>query len=166
MENIPSVQTATLPDEKKILKEFPKEEKRHIPKGFNFKLVSSVFVVVLAGVITGWFLSGVDDKKTGKDGTQSTYTENSQGEVEEAGVDDSKKYPDTAEGVLEVGGIDGEGTHHLVRDGGASRYVYLISTVVDLDTFVGKKVEVKGETMSSGKKAGWFMDVGRIKVIK
>jgi hypothetical protein len=66
---------------------------------------------------------------------------------------------------LEEGGIDGEGTHHLVRDGGPSKSVYLTSTVIDLDSFAGKKVKVWGETISA-RKAGWLMDVGKIKIIE
>ena len=64
---------------------------------------------------------------------------------------------DKSEGVLEEGGIGGEGTHHIVRGNGPSQYAYLTSSVVDLDPFVGKKVQVWGETMS-GKKAGWLIN--------
>jgi hypothetical protein len=34
-----------------------------------------------------------------------------------------------------------------------------------LDSFVGKKVEVSGQTLAA-EHAGWLMDVGRIKVIQ
>jgi hypothetical protein len=70
---------------------------------------------------------------------------------------------DTAEGVLEVGGIKGEGTHHLVRGDDESQYVYLTSTVIDLESFTGKKVQVWGETLSA-ETAGWMMDVSKVKV--
>lgn len=81
----------------------------------------------------------------------------------EAGkLDPSIKY-DTATGILKVGGINGEGTYHLEREGGASKYVYLTSSMVDLSSFVDKKVDIWGETLAS-KKAGWLMDVSKIKV--
>jgi hypothetical protein len=37
------------------------------------------------------------------------------------------------------------------------------SSVVDLDLLVGDRVTIWGET-NQGKKAGWLMDVGRLKV--
>lgn len=76
---------------------------------------------------------------------------------------DEKTFKDQSTGFLEEGGISGEGSHHLLREGGASQTVYLTSSVVDLDEFVGHKVTVWGETFSA-QKAGWLMDVGRVKV--
>lgn len=73
-------------------------------------------------------------------------------------------FKDSAEGYLEVGGIDGEGSHHLLREGGVSQTVYLTSSVTDLDKFNGMQVKVWGETFTA-KKAGWLMDVGRVQVI-
>ncbi len=81
------------------------------------------------------------------------------------GSNDEKTFRDHAVGVLVKGGIDGEGSHHLVRPGGPSKNVYLTSSVVDLDMFEGDKVEVWGETFGA-KKAGWLMDVGRVKVLE
>lgn len=83
--------------------------------------------------------------------------------AKEAGIADEATFKDSAEGTLEEGGMTGEGTHHLTRDGGPSQNVYLTSTVVNLDDFVGKKVKVFGQTISA-KKAGWLMDVGLVKV--
>lgn len=121
-----------------------------------------VVVVVMAGVGTGWLLSG------GRLGSGSTLGMAAPGAVEgknEAGIGDEATFKDSAEGKLEEGGIDGEGTHHLVRDGGPSQNVYLTSTVIDLGSFTGKKVKVWGQTISA-RKAGWLMDVGKIKVIE
>ncbi len=73
-------------------------------------------------------------------------------------------FKDSAEGYLEAGGIDGEGSHKLLRPGGVSQTVYLTSSVTDLDKFIGMNVKVYGETYQ-GQKAGWLMDVGRVKVI-
>ncbi len=80
-----------------------------------------------------------------------------------AGVTDTKTFKDSAVGTLEKGGIDGEGTHKLIREGGPSQTAYLLSSVVDLDQYVGKKVKVWGQTMQAVK-AAWLMDVGRIEI--
>lgn len=80
------------------------------------------------------------------------------------GLEDSATFRDSAQGKLEEGGINGEGTHHLVRDGGPSQNVYLTSSVIDLKQYVGKSVEVWGETIGA-KSAGWLMDVGKIKIL-
>lgn len=79
------------------------------------------------------------------------------------GAADEKTFRDQAEGVLQPGGIEGEGSHHIERGANASQWVYVTSSVVDLDMFIGHQVTVWGET-NSGKKAGWLMDVGRLKV--
>lgn len=77
----------------------------------------------------------------------------------------SKNFGDSAMGTIKEGGVNGEGTHTLLREGGVTQNAALTSSVVDLDLFVGKKVEVKGETNDSNK-AGWFMDVGSIKILE
>lgn len=81
------------------------------------------------------------------------------------GVNDDATFKDEVRGVLDKGGFNGEGSHKLLRPGGASQTVYLTSSVVDLDEFVGHEVTVKGQTFS-GQKVGWLMDVGRVKVEK
>jgi hypothetical protein len=81
------------------------------------------------------------------------------------GSQDSSTFKDSVKGYLEVGGLDGEGSHKLVRPGGISQTVYMTSSVTDLDKFEGMEIEVWGETFS-GQKAGWFMDVGRVQVLK
>lgn len=86
---------------------------------------------------------------------QATTTANS------SGIKDTKRFPDTAEGKLVEGGIEGEGSFHLERPGGESQNVYLTSSIVDLSEFVGKKVRVMGQTFA-GQKAGWLMDVGYV----
>jgi len=137
-----------------LLKKFPKPSM----KG-NLTLALTAFVVVLLGVGTGWLLKGSSFNSSSKDGEVPGVTTTES----EAGLEDGNVFPDTVEGVLEEGGVEGEGTHHLVREGGPSKYVYLTSTVIDLQSFVGKKVTVWGETLS-GKQAGWLMDVGKVKV--
>lgn len=83
----------------------------------------------------------------------------------EVGSTDTKTFRDTAEGTLEKNGVNGEGTHKLIRPGGPSQTVYLVSSVVDLDQFDAKKIQVWGETIQA-QKVGWLMDVGRVKIIE
>lgn len=151
--------------ESSFLKRFGGEDDNFI-KGVLLPAILIV-LIISAGFVTGWFLA-----KGGVEGVLGTKSEVSvapgaevKGEMEEVGLNDAKTFKDSAEGVLEKGGIGGEGTHHLVRDGGPSQYVYLTSSVIDLSGFVGKKVQVWGET-NKANKAGWLMDVGRLKVIK
>lgn len=117
-------------------------------------------MIVVAGVTTAWFLSTrVMNKTLGTEAVAPGATQSSN----EAGILNPNFKYDTAEGKLVEGGIGGEGTHHLEREGGATKYVYLTSSVIDLQSFVGKNVEVWGETQAS-KKAGWLMDVARVQV--
>jgi len=81
------------------------------------------------------------------------------------GSSDETIFSEKAEGIVVAGGIGGEGSHHLVRVGGVSQNVYISSSVIDLDTVIGARVQVWGQTMGA-KKAGWLMDVGRLKVLE
>ncbi len=94
-----------------------------------------------------------------------------QAEIPESGIKvgdvfgsaDEKAFNTTATGVLDKGGLNGEGTHKLVRPGGVSQTVYMTSSVIDLDQLVGHQISIWGETFK-GQKTGWLMDVGRAKV--
>lgn len=83
----------------------------------------------------------------------------------EVGSKDTKTFRDTATGIIEKNGTNGVGTHKLIRDGGPSQTIYMVSSVIDLDQFDGKKVEVWGETQKVAK-ASWFMDIGRVKIVE
>jgi len=135
-----------------LLEDKPREIKNPI-------LIGAACLILLLGVGTGYLLAN----RTGK-GAETTKTATVQ-KGKEVGSTDIKTFKDTATGVLEAGGMDGEGTHKLIREGGPSQTAYLTSSVVDLDQFVGKKVQVWGETFQ-GQKAGWLMDVGRVKVLE
>ena len=111
-------------------------------------------VLVLLGVGTGYLLS--HNKTTGN----APATINT-GKV--VGSTDNTTFKDSAVGTLQKGGTSGEGTHQLVRDGGPSQTVTLLSSVVDLDQYVGKKVKVSGQTLAA-KQAAWLMDVGRVEL--
>ncbi|MEA2056448.1 MAG: hypothetical protein U9O78_01885 [Patescibacteria group bacterium] len=80
------------------------------------------------------------------------------------GIQDDEAFKDHASGYLKAGGINGEGSHSLLRPGGESQTVYLTSSVTDLDKLVGMEIKIWGETFK-GQKAGWLMDVGKVKVI-
>ena len=80
------------------------------------------------------------------------------------GSNDETSFKDNAQGFLQIGGLDGEGSHALLRSGGPSQTVYLTSSVTDLDKFDGMEVKVWGETFK-GQKAGWLMDVGRVEIL-
>ncbi|NCN82566.1 MAG: hypothetical protein GW947_01240 [Candidatus Pacebacteria bacterium] len=80
------------------------------------------------------------------------------------GSSDTAAFNDPATGYLEAGGINGEGSHKLLRPGGDSQTVYLTSSVTDLDKLTGMEVKVWGETFKA-QRAGWLMDVGRVEVI-
>lgn len=141
-----------------IMKKFPTGGRKG--KG-SLPLVAGSIVVVLLGVGTGWLLSG---NRTVTDGGGQVSTEqektvdvgNGVVELGEAGAE-----ADEAEGVLEEGGLKGEGTYRLERDGGTARTVCLTSTVIDLSSFVGKTVKVWGETISPVS-CPWLMDVVKI----
>lgn len=143
---------------KDIMKSFPKNK----VKANTIFLIFASLAVVLAGIGTGWLLSGKTSGSTGS-GQGDSVSQN-QNSDSEAGIDDESAFPNEAEGTLVEGGIENEGTHHLERPGGKSQNVYLSSTVIDLQRFVGKKVKIWGQTLS-GQKAGWLMDVGKIKEI-
>jgi len=91
-----------------------------------------------------------------------TYTQES-GSANSYGQKNLKLCPDQAEGTVKAGGIDGEGTHHLVRKGGEDQYVYLTSSTVDLSLVENKKVAVWGKTYAA-KTAGWLMDICYLEV--
>ncbi len=133
------------------------------------KKIPPITLVIVLGVVlgslTGFFLAR--PKMTSTLPTNSPTSPTTKEEIKVGqvfGSPDEKTFRDNAIGVLRKGGVDGEGSHHLVRPGGPSKNVYLTSSVVDLDLFEGAKVEVWGETFGA-KKAGWLMDVGRVKVL-
>lgn len=130
-------------------------------RGVNKKLIIVAAVIVLGGILSGYLLMRrVSPQVAGSSSTVMMVKTD-----KEVGSTDTKTFRDSAEGALEEGGINGEGTHKLIRDGGPSQTVYLISSVVDLNEFLGKKVQVWGETIDA-QKAGWLMDVGRVKILE
>jgi hypothetical protein len=142
-----------------VMKNFPGSKKS---KETILMVVGSL-LVVLVGVFVGWMLAG---RAVGSSsGTTATTQTDVKMAKDEAGIGSESDYDSDAEGLLVEGGIEGEGTHHLERDGGPSKYVYLNSTVIDLQSYVGKKVKVWGNTVS-GAHAPWLLDVGKLSVVE
>jgi len=139
-------------------------------KDTNQKFMKKIFLgllsvlVILGGITTGYLLS---NRLGGQNGgakisskSETVITEN---EAEAPNFNEEES--DSAEGVLNVGTIEGEGTHYLDRGAGENKYVYLTSTVINLKNYVGKKVQVWGNTLAATN-APWLMDVQKIKVIE
>ncbi len=156
---VPAVAQQQVARGQQVLRKFSNPQKKNV-----FIPVLLVILVVLAGVGTGWFLSGgaLAGKTAIPRGENAPGVEESNGE---AGVSDESTFNNTAEGKLEKGGIEGDGTHRLIRGADPSKYIALTSTVIDLDSFVGKEVQIWGQTLAA-QKAPWLMDVGKIKIIK
>lgn len=115
-------------------------------------------LLILLGVGTGYLLVARGSAgPAAAPGTIETATV--------VGSTDEATFKDWAEGVIEKDGEGGEGTHKLIREGGPSQTAYLISSVVDLDQFVGKKVKVWGQTMAA-QKVSWLMDVGKVELLQ
>jgi len=140
------------------------EPKRSILKEI-FIPAGIILAIILAGGGTGWFLAS---RSIGK----PTLTKELKGSAQvvesqkEVGIKDEKTFRDYATGRIEINdnGEVPEGSHKLIRPGGPSQTAYLTSSVVDLNQFLGKCVEVWGETFAA-QKVGWLMDVGRVKVL-
>lgn len=129
----------------------------------HLPLFIGIAAIVTAGVFTGYVLAQVKGGSRGAAVNGSTTI--GAGWERIVGVKDEKTFKDNAEGTLREGGIDGEGSHHLERAGGASQNVYLTSSTVPLDDYIGKKIKVWGETFAA-EHAGWLMDVGRLELLE
>lgn len=127
------------------------------------KLVITLTMAVILGIGTGYGIFKAVQPKTPT--KQATLVQGEAAKGTTYGIKDEKAFTDNATGKLESGGIDGEGSHHLSREGGESQTVYLTSSVIDLDKFVNKQVKVWGQTFEA-QKAGWLMDVGRLEVLE
>ncbi|NIT04166.1 hypothetical protein GTO10_04555 [Candidatus Saccharibacteria bacterium] len=147
-----------------LLKKMPSAGGQLKPKGTLIPALI-IIAIILAGAATGYFLANqgisMPQQVTELTGGVSIV----QG-PKEAGIKDETLFPDTAQGKVKVNDSEEitEGSHKLIRAGGESQTAFLTSSVLDLNQFLGKCVQVWGETFQA-QKAGWFMDVGRIKVL-
>lgn len=129
----------------------------------NYPILLSAIAIILVGSVSGYFLAASSKSSSALTSGSSVTTNPADAKV--IGTTDTKTFSDNATGTLQAGGLSGEGTHRLERPGGESQTVYLVSSIVDLDEFVGKNVEVGGQTIDA-QHVGWLMDVGRVKVIE
>lgn len=113
-------------------------------------------LLLFLGIGTGYLLSAKTN--LGTTSTTGGVTTNTVAKV--VGVKDAI-FKDCATGVIEKEGLNGEGTHKLIREGGPSQTAYLLSSIVDMDQYVGLTVKVCGQTIAA-KKVSWLMDVGRL----
>lgn len=141
-------------------------DKKPMTKKFPKKLAGIFAGVVVAGLATGLAGAYIFPGNTQPVNVETTQeiTENQIQKGAVFGVPDAETFADQTEGVLIKGGLEGEGSHTLLRLGGESQNVYLTSSVVDLDEFNDMEVRIWGETFK-GQKAGWLMDVGRVEVL-
>lgn len=135
--------TAALPVQptEPILKKITNE------KNDKAMLVGISTLAIVLGVLSGFSISNL---------VVTSSTSVAQEEIMSAGTNDESLLTDSTEGVLKEGGINDEGTHRI-------NDVTLISTVLDLDNFVGKKVTIWGLAIGSPN-VDWLIDVAKIKV--
>ena len=122
-------------------------------------------VAIILGLGSGYFMAS---KSSAVNSPTVTKTGDITADVKKGdvfGSEDTKTFKDTAQGTLKPGGIEGEGQFHLVRPGGDSQNVYLVSSIVDLSKLENKKIKVWGSTQTA-QHAGWLMDVGKVEVLE
>src|ERR1700722_2027642 len=128
----------------------------------SLKVLLVLLLMIILGTGVGYGASFFS-AKTGTSLVPAALNPNAPTKGKIYGNGDTSIFKDTAEGVLQNGGDQGDGEYHLVRTGGPSQYVYLTSSTLDLSQFVGSKIKVWGQTKSA-QHAGWLMDVGRVEV--
>jgi len=131
--------------------------------GVSGVTVFFVLVVMLALGIGIGYGASFYSAKTGTSLVPAALNPNAPVKGKIYGNGSTSVFKDTAEGILQNGGDQGDGEYHLVRSGGPSQYVYLTSSTLDLSQFIGSKIEVWGQTQTA-QHAGWLMDVGRVEV--
>ena len=154
-----SVETAVVKDTAKETMKMNKKTKK------TFIIICTI--ATIAGVLTGYGafrLNGktANNKKTELNAVAEDPNKIANGDI--FGVQDESTFVDNAQGYVEKGGVNGEGSHRLLREGGTSQTIALTSAVTDLDQFVGMEIKIWGETHKA-QQSGWFMDVGRVEVV-
>jgi len=156
------------------IKNLNQAKENHQTTSTNFKLY--YILVAFLAIFTGFWLSRFFPSQSNEQAMLSSSSKNKpvsaghiiKSEDLKVGViygDSAKTFTDSAVGTIIEGSINGVGTHILEREGGKSQRVSLISSTLDLDLFIGKKVDVKGETNASNK-TSWLLDVGSIKILE
>lgn len=139
-------------------------------KKSNILLIILILLALSAGTATGYGASRLTKGKTGLLGSKGQKTlevaPEDKNAIKNGDVfgSDSSIFKDSAQGFVVVNDKFEVGSHLLLRAGGESQTVTLVSSVTDLAQFEGMEVKVSGETMKSNK-VSWFMDVGKVEVI-
>ena len=153
--------------EENLVQQFPTNQKKFNLKEILFP-VGIILAIIIAGGVTGYFLvnRGQGSMMVATQSKQLTGGAETVQTSTEVGIKDEKAFKDTSQGKIVINDNKDitEGSHKLLRPGGASQTAYLTSSVLDLNQFLGKCVQIWGETFA-GQKAGWLMDVGRIKIL-
>jgi len=144
------------PTHQPVVKKLPEESNKPL-------YISLTVVIVLLGLLTGWLIAQIT---TGNARAVATETPNTEKVTTSENIqNESDQFPLIGEGTLEDGGNEGDGTHKLIRTGDGN--VYLLSTVLSLDSFVGKKVQVWGKTLTAtNESTGWLVDVTKVKLLE
>lgn len=162
MENNPSQAQQPQPASNSPLNKLPQSDKNKLVQ--KVLPILAVVIVIFAGVGTGKLLSSATGGS--KSPNSSAELDKQGSEVKkEAGLSETEGLEGPEEGVLKIGDIEGEGTHYLDRNAGEEKYIYMTSSVINLDNYADKKVQIWGETLAA-KHAPWLMDVVRIKIIE
>ena len=134
-----------------------------------YKKIGIFALVAILGIFSGWGVYSLVGGSSSSEGKESVERPTDSEEVNKGDVfgSDSDLFKDEAVGVIQAREEEGvgDGTHMLLREGGESQTAYLTSSVLDLDMFIGRKVQVWGQTFDSTN-VSWLMDIGKIKVIE
>lgn len=146
-----------------------------IPSTQKSKLPVYYIMVAFFGIFTAFWLSRFFPTSNSNSNINSDVNQpliSAEDISGSAGVEVGKSYgnlkgnfTDKAVGIIKVGSINGVGTHILEREGGISQRASLTSSVLDLNLFVDRKVQIQGETNASDK-TSWLLDVGAVTVIE
>ncbi len=140
----------------------------------NKMILPIILLIILLGAGSGYVLASFNSgdgsmgSAMGNGGDKDLQREVATEEIQvgtKVGIADESTFRDSSEGAIEKGGLEGEGSHKLIRPGGESQTAAITSSVIDLDQFVDRKVKVWGETMGS-QKVSWFMDIGKLEVLE
>jgi len=120
-----------------------KQSKGSIPMPVG---ITILILLAVLGAGTGFLLARQSSGGAGAVGTSADAKTATAGvdQKKTFGSSDTTTFNDQAIGVVEKDGIGGEGTHKLIREGGPTQTACMVSSVLDLNDFVGKKIKVWG----------------------
>lgn len=137
----------------------PNAQATHIPpqtpvqKNDNTFLFLTIGILLMAflGTFAGWGIYTFSSK------TPVTASEKKSADATPIAQTETPTDAPDAEGTLEVETSYGQGVTHKIGD------VYLLSSLLDLDAFVGKDVKIWGSKITTEDTDKTVIDIGRIK---